>query len=382
MNSVLVDLKSEIKTRGVYRSEGLWYGGPYARVERLTPPITPAENLLRYYRGEEYAWIPDIASDQVDITPACIPDCVATGFEGGYDSFGVKWVPESADSGLPSFVEPGVYKLHDIADWRELRWPDVDSWDWKGCAKSYRDAYRDDDRLLRGILLTGLFERLISLMGFEEAAVSLLEDPDEVAAFFDRLADTNIRIMDHYIDDFGCQSIMIHDDWSAAKAPFFSLDTAMELMVPPMKKMASRAHARGAAFTIHSCGNGLDLVPAYKATGADAWQVQIDAFDTDALYEACGDDLIIEQYPMVPEGIQGIELESYIRGMFEKYCLKHRGLITFNDMDEERLPTTRKLVYQIGRELAISTQAHRHQTNGQEGISQSSRQNQSLASQH
>lgn len=341
----------ELQGRGMYPVEGLWYGAPYTPVERLTPPITPRENLLRFYKGEKYAWIPDIVSDQIDITPECNPDVKAQGYEGGYDAFGVKWIPvENAE--LPAFVEPGFILLEDIAEWKNLKWPDPDEWGWQEAAEQYNRTYEGDDRLRRGVILSGYFERLISVMGFEGAAMALLTDPDSVAEFFDKLTELNSRIMDHYIDDLDCESIMIHDDWSAQRSPFFSLETAEELLVPPLKKLVEYAHSRGVIFTLHSCGNGLGLVPAIKKTGADAWQVQIDALDGEAAYEACGDDLMMESYPLIPEGIHGEALEAFLRDTMKTFCICHRGLIDFYDFDADRWPETRKLIYKVGRELA------------------------------
>lgn len=355
MNEENEKLCEEMKSRGMYKIEGLWYGAPYTPVERLNQPITPRENLLRYYRGKKYAWIPDIVSDQIDITPECNPDIKACGYEGGLDAFEVKWIPVEGGM-LPAFVEPGFILLEDIADWRNLKWPNPDAWDWEGDAKKYQETYKDDDRLRRGVILTGYFERLISIMGFENAAVSLLTDPEEVAAFFEHLTELNIRIMDHYIDDLGCESIMLHDDWSAQRSPFFSLETARKLLVPPLKKLTDYAHARGILFTLHSCGNGLDLVPAIKETGADAWQVQIDAVDEMAAYEACGDELMMECYPVLPEGIHGEELEACIRTTLEKFCIRHRALVDFYDMEEGRWQETRRLIYKVGRAMVLKNE--------------------------
>lgn len=351
MSVIKIDFEKELQSQGIYPQIGTSYGVPYSPVERLTPPISPAENLMRYYRGEDYEWIPDICSDQIDITPDCIPDVVACGYAGGLDNFGVKWIPVGDGTELPAFVEPGFKLLDDIADWRNLKWPDVDSWDWEGYSCDFNEVHKNDNRLRRGILLSAYFERLISIMTFEEAAVSMITDPESVNAYFDRLTEMNIQIMDHYIKDFGCRSIMIHDDWAAQRAPFFSLQVARELIAPQIKKMADHAHKQGVIFTLHSCGNGLDLIPAMKASGADAWQAQMDAVDIRA-YEACGDDLIFESYPLVPDGIHGEELEKFIEDTLRTYCTSHRGLIEFYDYDFERLPETRKAVYKVGRKLA------------------------------
>lgn len=353
MSQIKMDLDKEMQSRGTYPIVGTYYGGPYPPVERLNPPITPRENLLRYYRGEDYEWIPDMLSDQYDITPHCIPDVDACDYEGGFDTFGVKWIPVPGGD-LPSFVEPGFIVLEDIADWEKLPWPDVESWDWAGYAEKYNLALKDDDRLRRGIILSSYFERLIAIMSFEGAAMALVEDPESVAAFFDKLTELNIAIMRHYIEDFHCEAIMIHDDWSAQRSPFFSLETVRSLLVPQVRKMVDYAHSRNVIFTLHSCGNGEALIPAIKETGVDSWQAQWDALNTESVYEACGDDLILESYPNVPMGLAGEELEDFIRRMLTQYCTKHKGLIEFYDFDPERLATTRRVIYQVSRELAAA----------------------------
>lgn len=348
-------LQKEMESRGMYPVEGLWYGAPYTPVERLTPPVTPRKNLLRFYRGEKVSWIPDIVSDQIDITPECNPDVKAQGYEGGCDAFGVKWIPVG-NAELPAFVDPGFILLADIADWESLKWPVPDAWGWAEEAERYNRTYEGDDRLRRGVILSGYFERLISVMGFEGAAMALLTDPESVAGFFERLTELNSRILDHYVDDLKCESIMIHDDWAAQRAPFFSPETARELLVPPLKKLTEYAHHRGVIFTLHSCGNGQALIPAMKEAGVDVWQAQIDSQDGLKSYEDCGDDLIMESYPVVPDGLHGAELEKYIHETMEAFCIRHRGLLDFYDFDPERWPETRRLIYKAGRELAEQQQ--------------------------
>lgn len=353
MAKVKLDLDKEMEGRGDYPAEGLYYGVPYGPVEQLTPPISPKENLLRYYKGQDYEWLPDICSDQIDITPLCNLDVLASGYEGGSDAFGVKWIPVE-NNDLPAFVEPGFMLWEEISDWRNQPFPDPDTWNWKEEAARYNKTYQNDDRLKRGVLLSGYFERLIANMTFSEAAMALITDPEEVNAFFEELTVFNEKIMIHYLEDFGCESIMIHDDWSAQKSPFFSLDTVMELIVPHLKKLADAAHERGAIFTLHSCGNGTALIPAMKAAGVDAWQMQVDVVDAQAAYEAAGDDLILESYPLVPEGLRGDELESYLKETLKTFCGKHRGLVEFYDFDLERYAETRRLTYKVSRELALS----------------------------
>ena len=352
MSKIKFDPEKEMQVRGIYPQTGTWYGNPYMPVEMLSQPITPAENLLRYYRGEDYEWIPDLSSDSLDLTPDCNPDASASDYTGGLDAFGVKWIPVGDGSMLPAFVEPGFFLIDDIADWRTMEWPDVDSWGWEEYGKMFRERHKDDDRLRRGTLLSGYFERLISIMTFEGAAMALITDPDSVKEFFDKLTDLNMQIMDHYINDFGCKAFLMHDDWAAQRSPFFSLNTAMELIVPYVKRLVDYAHSKGMIFTLHSCGNGVDLIPAYKATGIDAWQVQDTAVDMEKARELCGDDLMLEMYPVIPDELEGEALEKYLEDTMRAHCTDHRGMLLLMDYNFERVATTRKILYRLGREIA------------------------------
>lgn len=344
--------EKELVSRGMYSHTGTYYNQPYKSVEKLSQPISPRENMQRYMNGGDYEWIPDLTSDLVDITPFCNPDAVATGYKGGSDAFGVKWIPVENNPRLPSFVEPGFCLLEDAVDWEKLQWPDVDSWAWEEMGREYREVYRDDDRVFRGVLYAGFFERLISLMTFEGAAMALLTDPDAVKAFFDKLADMHNRIIDHYVDDFGCSAVLMHDDWGSQRAPLFSLDTAMDIIVPSLKKCVDHAHARGISFTLHSCGQMLDLLPAAKAAGVDIWQGQEDCLDLQEARAACGEEIIMEIYPVIDVSIQGEALEKHLRDYMGSLCCKGKCFIEFYDFDAERRFETRKLIYRIGREMA------------------------------
>ena len=82
------------------------------------------------------------------------------------------------------------------------------------------------------------FERLISFMGFEAAAMALVdeEQQDALKELFDRLSDLYCRIIDKCCEAYDIDGFIIHDDWGTQRAPFFSFDTGRELLVPYMKK--------------------------------------------------------------------------------------------------------------------------------------------------
>lgn len=347
-----VAITQEVKKQGLYDTVGTWYGVPYTAAARLSPPITPRENLLAYYSGGGYRWVPDAMSDQMEITPDNIPDVVACGYEGGIDAFGVEWVP--LENGLPSMVKPGNPKLKDIADWRKLAWPDVGSWAWADYGERYKRA-NNGERFSRGVILSGFFERLISLMDFEPAALAMMTDPEEVSAFFGKLADLNIRIVEHYKRYFDVDGIMLHDDWAAQRSPFFSLDMVGRLIVPHLRRVVDKTHELGLIFTLHSCGNGLDLAPAMIEAGVDTWQIQENSIDYKKALEVYGSRLFIEGYWVVPDNDD--EAKAFIQQLVHDLGKDGRGLFSLMDFTEKRGFDVREYAYVQGRSCVIKQEA-------------------------
>ncbi|MBQ3165842.1 MAG: hypothetical protein IJC01_00740, partial [Clostridia bacterium] len=92
-----------------------------------------------------------------------------------------------------------------------------------------------------------------------------------------------------------------HDDWGSQRAPFFSLDTCMEMIVPHIKKIVDFCHSKGLWFQQHSCGKNEMLVPAYIAAGVDLWCPQ-PMNDIVKLVKEYGDKLLFGWSPVaIPE---------------------------------------------------------------------------------
>jgi hypothetical protein len=343
-----MNLSKETEKQGVYATVGTWYGVPYSQVTKLNTPVTPKENMKHYLAGKSCFWIPDAGCDQVDITPDNIPDNVACGYEGGVDSFGVEWIP--LNNGLPSMVKPGDPKLKNIADWRNLPRPNIDSWDWEGYGKLYTKTL-GEDRFVRGVLLSGYFERLISLMDFAEAAMALVDEPDEVSALFAHLTDYNISIAEHYKKYFHTDGIMLHDDWASQRSLFFSINTVRHLIVPHMKRLVDRVHELGMVFTHHCCGNCFDLIPASIETGADSCQLQENAVDIAKAIETYGAKIMFEGYWELPTNTTDEAVKQFIADVVKKMGGKHRGLYSFIDAQPGRGFDAREYAYREARKL-------------------------------
>lgn len=166
--------------------------------------LTPRENALMAYHHQVPVWIPCYYTDMVTIQ-ACPELERYTGFDHGKDYWGVDWTYEpTIHAPMPTPGKEPILK--DIADWRDVvHFPDLDAIDWEKQAD--KDVHTDIMKLVMGqgiapfdnggsiydnhdklricMIINGPFERLHSLMGFQNALMALAEDPDEVEAFME-----------------------------------------------------------------------------------------------------------------------------------------------------------------------------------------------------
>ena len=254
-------------------------------------PGTPRENFDRFYRGEKPLWLP-MASECNTIIPEVVCERPALN-QGGKDWFGVEWT-FSESVGTPS-VTPGFQLFSDIEDWRDcVVFPDLDAIDWEAAAEVSRQYIRPDRRTA-AVLFNGCFERLHSLMGFEDALCALVTDPEEVLELVNAIADHKIRLIDKLLTYFPIDRIIYHDDWGTQRAPFFSNEMFLQLFYEPTKRIVDYTHSRGALFTMHSCGCVEPLVPYMMEMGVDSWDsAQMMLNDLPALKKRFGNKLKLE----------------------------------------------------------------------------------------
>lgn len=258
--------------------------------------MTPRENLIHFLRNEPYEWTPT-SLDQLSFRPAFIADNVSrglviqqqpyTGKLGGADMFGIEWFYDPAAGGS---MEVGRL-LDELEQWHDkLRFPDLEAMDWERCAKENAELL-NTDKLICTTVYTGFFERLISLVGFEDAAVALLdeEEQEEVKKLFDALADFYIDLIAHLHRYFNVEYVELHDDWGTQNSTIFSPDTHTELIMPYVRRVARAAHAQGVFIEQHSCGKIETLVPNIIESEVDTWRGQSSVIDKKMLVDTYGE---------------------------------------------------------------------------------------------
>lgn len=269
-------------------------------------PISAKEEAARMYRQKGSMWMPYGVEIGV-FTPQIIPDNIARGFVfeknmmspdkyGGKDMFGVEWEYVPVVGG--SMEKPGVpHLLNDISEWRDkIVWPDINSWDWD---QSGRDNYEflHNGQCNSFWFLNGAgFERIISFLGFEQAAVTLIDEDstDDLKELLQKLVDLHIQLIDAACETYGdgIDSFTYHDDWGSQKAPFFSKDVAREIFVPFQKQITNHIKAKGKFADLHSCGHIELQIENIVAAGWQSW-TPMAMNDTRQLYKDWGDKIVI-----------------------------------------------------------------------------------------
>lgn len=299
---------------------------------KYNKPVAPRENLQAAWKREGALWFPGTSQDMISLEPRINIDHVARAEvrdlgpvysdeeKGGPDLFGVQWVYVPVVGG--SMVQPGAPILNDVNDWPEIiKFPDIDALDWEDCAK-VNAAFNGDGRSLSVTFQNGMYERLISFMDFENAILALIDEDqqDAIHALFDKLADMYIHMISKYLECFQLDGVIFHDDWGSQRAPFFSLNTCMEMIVPHIKKIVDFCHSKGLWFQQHSCGKNEMLVPAMIAEGVDMWCPQ-PINDVKMLVEQYGDKIMIGVTPPeVPADASAADIEAAAKAFVAEYA--------------------------------------------------------------
>ena len=330
-------------------------------------PVTPKENYFAMFEGKNPLWMP-MTTDCKGLDPRVDPDNIARGFVfdgeepydrakyGGPDMFGIEWVFVEQVGG--SMVQPGKPYMEDANDWEKLiKFPDVNSWDWEGAAKGNAEwMEKNKDYVENLTLLNGTtFERLISFMDFEGAAMAIIDEEqvDAVKALCNAILE---RVYFPYLENVkkylpGITKITLHDDWGSQRAPFFSLNTAREVFVPVLKKFTDKCKDLGSLVELHSCGHTEMNVPAYIEAGFQTWN-GMSMNDKRALFEKYGDQFIFGvDAPDVAGDMNASkeDLEAAAKEFCEFYIRDGKCHVVANCMRKN--PYFIECVYKISREM-------------------------------
>ena len=229
---------------------------------------TRRETLLEVYRHKNIGYIPNLFLDYNFLVSKYMNEHPA--YESGKDWFGVEWtyMPEQQSSSLTPGCEPII---SDIEDWHDqITFPDLDSIDWAKCAEEETACWDRKNRMSMVMIENGIFERSQHLLGFENAVVDMLVEPEAYEELLDALTDFKCRVLEILGTYYKPDIVMCHDDYGTNKTMMMSPDKWREVFKPRIKRLVDTAHKYGMFYEHHSCGYITPIVGDLVEIGVDS----------------------------------------------------------------------------------------------------------------
>ncbi|MCL1802652.1 MAG: hypothetical protein FWG30_03270 [Eubacteriaceae bacterium] len=306
--------------------------------------LTPKENYLGLYKGQLPEWIPSwgmgMPMDRAPVLGMFVNVSKNGGFPRSPDpdtpfrmpeewtnDWGVTMVsnPEANYGGLP---KPGHFILDDIRNWDkvikkpEMIMPTIDEIDWEAMAK---EQTAHIDRSTTGVMVTignGVFQFIVGFMGFEEALIALVEEPEVCKEFFAWADDYYVPIAKKAVEYYKPDMCYMADDSAAKYAPFVSPKTYREVLKPSYARAAAFATERDIPIAFHNCGKAEAYLADMHDFGVKYWdpcQTENDLLNCKAMFD---DIVICGGFDFVPPA-DGSEIteeftREYVRSTIDK----------------------------------------------------------------
>ncbi|RMD79281.1 MAG: hypothetical protein D6820_08530 [Lentisphaerae bacterium] len=172
---------------------------------------------------------------------------------------------------LPGFAFPKPEKhreatisLNDapvITSWETFEtysWPDPDQADMKWLDEAAEHLPPGMKIIVCGP--GGVEENVIQLMGYENLCFALVDNPDLVAAVFDKVGSALTGYYARIAPHPKVGACISNDDWGFKTQTLLSIKHMQQYLFPWHKKIVDTVHAAGKPVILHSCGYFLDLI--------------------------------------------------------------------------------------------------------------------------
>ena len=239
--------------------------------------LTIRENFMETIRGGH----PDRFVKQYEfmellVDPVFLNYCghVEPGQES-YNGWGVKIKWQVGTPGPFPLCEGEDKLLKDVTQWREVLKAPTTEFPEEAWAPFIEAANKVDrkEKFATAMVVTGIFEKLHYFMGMEDAMINFYEEPEEMHALIDWLADWEIKCAEQTIKHLHPDALFHHDDWGSQRSTFLSKEMFDEFILPAYKKIYGYWKANGVEIIVHhSDSYAATLVPSMIEAGVDVFQ--------------------------------------------------------------------------------------------------------------
>ena len=182
--------------------------------------------------------------------------------------------PEDAPGPMPHVTEANKV-CPDVTRWQEsVKVPDLiancsDGWEDALSAASQVDR---SEKLVLGFMGTGIFEQSHFLMGFEDALMNLLLEPESMQELVDAIAEYRFRYAKLLVDNLHPDIILSHDDWGSKTSLFMQPDIWRQFFKEHYRRIYGYMHDHGVLVMHHADSFLEPIVEDMAEIGVDVWQ--------------------------------------------------------------------------------------------------------------
>ena len=324
---------------------------------------TAKEAMLARLRGEKADFIPESYSTMKDVVFPGERFIDLENFDPygtGPDAWGVMWTNQGPNPMIDGNTVAKDFRLfEDVAEWKDhVKFPPIDFMPVDQILNGMKMGmgYNPDEHVLSCLLLSGAFERVNQMVGFENALCAFYECPDEMKELLNAIADYKIKCIELAHKYLHPDVIHMHDDWGTNDNMFFSPEIWREFIKPIEKRYADKIHELGMIYMHHSCGHIQQIIPDLVEIGVDAINPMMTSNDMDALMAEYGDKITfcggIDTQTMEIEGTpEAVQRET--KKAMDKYVNAGRYLPYIIPINAETFGMYVGFVNEYGRQIEV-----------------------------
>ena len=166
----------------------------------------------------------------------------------------------------------------------------------------------------------GIFENSSWLMGLQNFALAMYDQPDLVEAIIERVADLSAAAAEHAVTLDNVEMIVLCDDMGSNNGTLVKPDFLKRHIFPHHRRLADIAHAAGKLLILHSCGNLAavmdDIIETEQIDGKHSFQDII--MPVEDAYDRWGDRASI---------LGGVDMDILGRGTEEQVRQRVRQIL-------------------------------------------------------
>lgn len=325
---------------------------------------TEREAILALYRGERPDFIPEPCS--------VIKDVVFPGdryfnpmefdpYGTGPDAWGVMWTNQGPNPMLDgNTVAKGFRLFDDIEDWKKkVRFPDLDHMPVREALLGMAAGMKVDreKHVVSCLILSGAFELMNEMIGFENALCAFYESPDAVKEFLNAMCDYKLKCIELAHEYLKPDIIHMHDDWGTNSNMFFSPEMWREFIKPIEKRYVDRIHELGMLYQHHSCGYITQIIPDLIELGVDAIDPINVSNDVEFIMNNYADKITIigalDNQLYCKPGVTPEQIADDIRKTMDAYVNKGRYLPYCVPQSETAFAVCCKTIGEYGSQIEI-----------------------------